>query len=545
MTKRVIACLALLVGALAQIALALPDLVAAGLEISPVTPTDGVLVTISATVENTGHGDADDPFFIRFSVDNREIDVVPLASLDSGRTKKLTTTWTAAAGPHVLSVEIDAPFDRVEETDEQNNSCSLYVKVRLDDEAMAVLAPLRIAVARFDDLSGTRFVNVGEGVADELIDRFSASGLMVLERSNLDTVMQEHELNPAIPDDVAAAGQLIGADLLILGSVTKVNVHQASQSLGFLRIDSASADIGLSAQVVDVHTSQILSLASAEGHSEGTTGFSIVLGQLLSFLGAGSSDVCEGGLQADRAWYNSGRTVLLGYRNEGVPKWFGVEIHSSTGAFLKWLGWQFVGTGECERWFWDQRNASGLPMNSGIYAAKLWDGTSYIDTVGFQIRPGVSLSIPPTDEITVGSRQFDETVVGEALSQGIDRLTSTLLLSLEDLAPLVLRGGDREAPLAAAAVLPAPREGQIAAILPDGRIAINLGTSSGVTEGDVFEVLEAENLVFSPQTNEILAYDAVSVRGELVITEAREQVSYAVPTTDFVPIIGDIVRSVP
>ena len=89
------------------------------------------------------------------------------------------------------------------------------------------------------------------------------------------------------------------------------------------------------------------------------------------------------------------------------------------------------------------------------------------------------------------------------------------------------------------------REGQIAAILPDGRIAINLGASSGVTEGDVFEVLAVENLVFDSQTNEIVAYDVVSVRGEIRIAEAREQVSYAVPTSSFVPIIGDIVRSVP
>jgi hypothetical protein len=542
MTKRVLACAILAVGCLAQIGLALPDLVVAQLEISPTTPTSGTLVTITATIENTGHSDADSTFYVRFSVDDHEIDLVSLASLRSGRTRSLTTTWTATAGPHVLSVEIDGLFNRVEEADELNNTRSLYVNVRLDDDAMAVLAPLKIAVARFVDVSGTGFVNVGEGVADELINRFAASGLRVLDRAELDTVMQTNGLNPALPSDVAVAGRSIGADLLVLGSVVGVDVQEASLSLGFLRFDTASADVSLSAQVVDVYSSQALSFASVEGHHEGTTGFSIGLGQLLSFLTTSSPEVCSGGLQADRARYSSGQTVLLGSHNDGAPGWFGIEIYSSVGGFLKWLGWRFVDEGGCETWFWDQRNASDFPVSPGIYTAKLWDGASYVDTVGFQIRPGISLSIPAAAEITVGSQQFDETVVGTAMNQAIDRLTFALLLSLEDVAPQVL---DREASLAAAKTMVPPREGQIAAILPDGRIAVNLGASSGVTEGDVFEVLEVENLVFDPETNEILAYDVVLVKGEIVISAAREQVSYAALIGNFVPVIGDIVRGVP
>ena len=542
MTKRVLACAILAVGCLAQIGLALPDLVVARLEISPATPTASALVTLTATIENTGYSDVAGTFFVRFSVDDHEIDLVSLASLRSGRTKSLTTTWTATAGPHVLSVEIDGPFNRVEEADELNNMRSLYVDVRLDDETMAVLAPLKIAVARFDDTSGTGFVNVGQGVADELMNRLTASGLRVLDRAELDAVMQTNGLNPALPSDVAVAGRLIGADLLVLGSVVGVGVQEVSLSLGFLRFDSASVDVSLSAQVVDVYSSQALSFASAEGHDEGTTGFSIGLGQLLSFLTTGSSEVCAGGLQAARAWYSSGQTVLLGNHNDGAPGWFGIEIYSSAEGFLKWLGWRFIDTGKCETWFWDQRNASGFPMSPGIYTAKLWDGMSYVDTVGFQIRPGISLSIPAADEITVGSQQFDETVVGTAMNQAIDRLTSALLLSLGKLAPQVL---GREASLAVAKMMVAPQEGQIAAILPDGRIAINLGASSGVTEGDVFEVLEVGNLVFDPRTNEILAYDVVSVKGEIRITEAREQVSYAVLIGNFVLVIGDIVRGVP
>ena len=538
MTKRVLACAVLAVACFAQIALALPDLVVSQLEITPAVPMDNDLVTITATIENTGYSDTDERFSVRFTVDDREIDLVPLRSLRAGRAEELSTTWTASVGPHVLSVEVDAVHDRIDETDEGNNTRSVSVTVRLDDDAMAALAPLRIAVAQFDDVSGSGFVNVGEGVADELLDRFTAVGLKVIERDKLDAAMQANGLNPARPSDAVLAGRLLGADLLVLGSVVGVHVQEASLSLGFLRVESASVDIDLSAQIVDVRSAEGLSVVSVEGHNEGTTGFSIGLGELLSFLTAEPSEVCTGGLQADRAWYGIDRTVLLSYRNDGVPGWFGVEIYTSTGAFLKWLGWQFIDTYACETWFWDQRNAAGLPMNPGIYTAKLWDGTSHIDSVGFQIRPGISLSAPAADEITVGSPQFDETVVGAAMSQAIDRMTSVLLLSLKDVAPLA---AGREAPLVVAEAT-APPEGQIAAILPDGRIAINLGSSSGVAEGDLFEVLAVENLVLDPQTNEIRSYDVIALKGEIEITEVREQVSYAVPTSSFVPGIGDVVR---
>jgi len=85
-------------------------------------------------------------------------------------------------------------------------------------------------------------------------------------------------------------------------------------------------------------------------------------------------------------------------------------------------------------------------------------------------------------------------------------------------------------------------EGQIAAILPDGRIAINIGASSGVAHDDFFEVLDVVNVIVDPQSLEILDYDMLGVRGEIMITEVRDRVSFGVLTSDFEPIIGDIVR---
>jgi len=548
MKKRILVSFALAIGCLAQLALASPDLAVTRLEVTPPVPTDGLLVTISATIENIGPSDTEGAFFVRFTVDGLEIDVVPLTSLDAGRDVEIESTWMATAGPHVLAVEADAPHERIEEPDEDNNVRVAPLTVRLGEEAMAVLAPLKIAVARFEDVSQAGFVNVGGGVAEELAGRFAATGLRVIDHAELDATMQANGLNPAFREDVALAGRLVGADLLVVGTVSDIHVQQTSLNLGFLRVDNAAVDVRLGAEVIDARTSHPLVSVSAEGFNEGTTGFSIDLGALLSFLTAGSSEVCAGGLQADRAWYNSGQTVLLGYRNDAAPAWFGIEIYSSTGAFLQWLGWQFVATDDCGTWSWDQRDAFGMPMSPGIYTAKLWDGTSHIDTAGFQIRPGISVSVPAADEITVGTPQFAETVVGASMNQAIDRMTSTLLLAMADTARFAFEEPADEAPRAAAAmedVAFAPRQGQIAAILPDGRIAINLGASSGVTVGDRFEVLEVENLVVDPNTSEILGYEFLAVKGEIEVIETREWVSYATRVADFPPIIGDVVRAVP
>ena len=519
-----------------------PDLIVADIGFIPATPIAGEMTTIVATIENTGSQNTGQPFYVTFEVDGREVDVVMVArGLDAGRTAPTTVSWHAAAGTHAVRILVDEPFDRVAETDEGNNSSSRTVHVALSDVATDALAPFKVAVARFDDLSGSPFVNVGEGVADKLIERLIAVGIRVLERSELEAIMREHGLNPALSSDVSIAGQLLGADLLIVGSVTDVDVQEVSFSLGFLSLNNAAVDVSVSARVVNVATSEILSAFSADGHDEGSTGFSIDIGQVLGYLQAASTPACAPGFLTEKAWYSIGESIPLSYQNPGASAWFGVEIYTATGTFLKWLGWEYIDVGDCGHWIWDQKNAAGFQMSPGIYTAKLWDGATYVETVDFQIRPGPSLIIPPVDEITVGTKQFSETVVGTALDQALDQLTASVLRSMEQMAPMLL--AQKESLLGTAEEAP-PHEhiAQIAAILPDGRLAINTGASDGVTRGEFFEVLHVANVVVNPQTQEILAYDVLGVKGELVVTEVRDLVSYAVPTSEFVPEIGDIVR---
>jgi len=519
---------------------ALPDLVVSEIDIEPLHSQAGQLILIEATISNHGLSTTENPFFVHFFIDGREIAIRPIVGrIASDKSKRVSAEWLAIAGSHDVSVEVDPPIGRIDESDESNNSTTRTLNVSLNPETEAAIGSLKVVVEPFEDLTGSGFLRVGEGIADKLTNHLAGVGVSVLERSNLQAILQERALNPSLTADVAMAGRLLGADLIIAGSVTELEVRDSTLQLGFLSVSGAEVDVRLSARLVNAYTSEIIGFVPAEGHDEGTTGLSVDLGGFLSFLQADSPDICGGGLQTVRSWYNVGESIPIAFRNPGIPEWFSIEIITGIGSFVKWLGWQHIDTDDCGVWYWDQLNIAGFQMSPGIYSAKIWDGTAYVAEVGFQIRPGIPVTIRPVTEITVGTEQFDETVVGRALDFAIDDLVAGLLVALTDASPTLT---EQRASSQFAEPLAQTKEGQIAAVLPDGRIAINIGSSSGVALGEFFEVLDVVNIIVDPQSLEILDYDILGVKGEIVITEVRDRVSLGVLTSDFEPVIGDIVR---
>ena len=519
---------------------ALPDLVVSELRIEPSQPHAGELILIEATLSNEGTSSTQSSFFVEFIVDGRVIANRPIAeNIRSGRTRQVSTEWLATAGSHDILIVVDPELNRVQESDEDNNNASLRLNVSLTSEALAAIGSLKVAVPSFQDLTDSGFLHIGEGVADKLIDRLSGAGVRVVARSELESIMRGSSLNPSLIADVAIASRLLDVDVFISGSVTNLEVHDSTLWLGFLSVTGAEVEARLSAHLVSAYTSESLATIAAEGHDEGATGFSLDLGGLLPLLHSDSSDICGGGLQTARSWYSVGQSIPMAYRNASSSGWFSIEISTSVGAFVKWLGWQFIDTGDCNVWYWDQRNTIGSQMNPGIYSAKLWDGTAYIAEVSFQIQPGISLSIPSIAEITVGSETFEDTVVGGALNRAIDELLIGLVGGLQDAAPLV---EDVRFALESGGAQPSLKQGQIASVLPDGRIAINIGAFVGVAQDDHFEVLDVRNVITDPISLELLDYEPMGVKGELVIIEVRDRVSFGTRTTEFEPAVGDIVR---
>lgn len=543
--KRFIPLIALLIGLFVTgVIHAKSDLVVIDIGLQPESPVSGETVTIAATIRNVGAHGADRAFYVRFTVDSMQVETptVPFG-LGAGHSKTVSATWRAEAGAHTITVEVDQPFDNIDESNEGNNSLVATLTIPMSSNLATRYSTLKVAVARFDDRSSSGFINVGEGIADALVERLVERGVRVLERSELEAVMQERSLNPFLTQDLAAAGQNLGADLLVVGSVNKVDVQQSSIGLGLFGISissaSASVEMSISARLVNVYTTEIEKVVSAEGEEEGTTGFSIGIGEILFPSSLDANDVCLGGLRTTMSHYSIGETIHMGYRNPGAAAWHTVEIDTIGGQFVKWLDWQYVTPGDCGKWLWDQRDMWNAQMSPGMYIAKLWDGAAYIATANFQIRLGSGLTLPPLEEITVGTSQFADTIVGKATDSALNQLVSELLRGMEEVAPRIT---STEGTLSPEEAISLSMEGQIARILPDGRVVINLGTSSGVSKGDFFHTLDTRDLIIDPTTGVILAYDILDVKGEIVIVEVRDRIAYGVKTTDFVPLVGDVVR---
>jgi curli biogenesis system outer membrane secretion channel CsgG len=157
---------------------------------------------------------------------------------------------------------------------------------------------LRIAVLDFEYAStGGDYwwygnPNAAQGISDLLTNRLVRSGrYRVIERSRIDAILQEQNLGAAGRIDASTAaevGRLVGADAVIIGSVTRFNLDEEGGSISILGIGGSNrtrkAEVELAARVVNTTTGEIMSVAESSGEAEkGSSGVSI------SILGSGSS----------------------------------------------------------------------------------------------------------------------------------------------------------------------------------------------------------------------------------------------------------------
>ncbi|MGH9345499.1 MAG: CsgG/HfaB family protein [Terriglobia bacterium] len=185
----------------------------------------------------------------------------------------------------------------------------------------------RVAVLNFDyatvqnEVSAIFGTNqdVGKGVSDLLVNQLVKSGnYVVLERSAIDKVIGEQNFSNsyrADPTTAAKIGRLLGADAIILGSITQFGRDDKTQSLGGgafggfgrkyglggIQRRKAKADVGLSARIVDVNTGQILAVAEGQGESTRS-------GE--SLLGAGGGGGSGAGGGYDMSSSNFANTIL-------------------------------------------------------------------------------------------------------------------------------------------------------------------------------------------------------------------------------------------
>lgn len=157
---------------------------------------------------------------------------------------------------------------------------------------------LRIAVLDFDYAStGADYwwysnPNAAQGVSDLLTNKLVQSGKYTLiERSRIAEILQEQNLATAgriDPSTAAQVGRVLGADAVVIGSVTRFNLDEEGGSISILGIGGSNrtrtAEVALAARIVNTTTAEIVSVAESSASAEKGTG-----GVSISILGSSST----------------------------------------------------------------------------------------------------------------------------------------------------------------------------------------------------------------------------------------------------------------
>jgi curli biogenesis system outer membrane secretion channel CsgG len=140
----------------------------------------------------------------------------------------------------------------------------------------------RIAVSRFEDRSGSGYHSLGEGVADMLVTALVKSGkYMVIERQEIERIIKEQQFGQTFmvtPESAPKVGQLLGAELFVVGSISEFG-QKKSNIGGGMSVFGGGISTQKSRAVVDIRlvnttTGEIVASESEEG-SESTTGVSV------------------------------------------------------------------------------------------------------------------------------------------------------------------------------------------------------------------------------------------------------------------------------
>lgn len=128
----------------------------------------------------------------------------------------------------------------------------------------------RIAVMDFLDQTNHPQWAVGRGMRVEFETRLVQTGQFeVIERDRLEQIMQEQGFGATglvDPSSAAQIGKLLGVQAMILGSVTKFDIHSSRVTVPFLgTVASSEAIVEIHMRVVDTNTGSIKLAEMAEG----------------------------------------------------------------------------------------------------------------------------------------------------------------------------------------------------------------------------------------------------------------------------------------
>lgn len=528
-----------------------PDLVVTDVSISPPNPTPGDEVTVSVRVYNRGLSETR-TFFVRLYVNDERQEHKRVAfGLDAGEKDTVEFGWVAQPGSNELKAVADDPFDKVVESNEDNNSRTIVVNVSQPAVGTAA-TDLRIVVVSFTDKSNSSFANVSGGLADMLTEKLVNNGFNVLERQEIESILFERQLNPLSNADLVQASLLAGADGLVAGSITGIDVQKSRLNLGFLSVTGATVRVSMAYRLISSYTGEILTADSVSAKAEGQTDASFNIGILVNSATQVSSNVCSGGLMTNKNLYGVGEVITVGYLDNNPSSTFTVQFFDSGGFAVRPPMFYKTTTSSnpCVTWNWNPSPA----LTPGNYSARLYDTFfNLVSTKNFSVTSGPT---PPVwvNNITFGTTEFAHSVVGEAVEKALSTTASNLAGSLNNSAPTLLdqrtqysEGMDEEEEeeepdeeevleLKCHVVSLAGSDSVILAGV-DG----NCGRLEGVQVDDIFYLYSAQS-VRDPNTNQLIEIipKTEQPKGRVIVTDIYEKASRAQMIGSFTVEVGDL-----
>jgi len=131
----------------------------------------------------------------------------------------------------------------------------------------------RLAVLAFQNNTTSNIFGdkLGDAASDEFTTQLVKSGeFTVIERQQIRAILDEQALGTSgavDPGTAAKVGKLLGAQVVMVGSITQFSLKKTSGGIGGLRIKAAvaQAESKLDARVVSVATGEILLVAEGSG----------------------------------------------------------------------------------------------------------------------------------------------------------------------------------------------------------------------------------------------------------------------------------------
>lgn len=106
-------------------------------------------------------------------------------------------------------------------------------------------------------------------IPDKLISElYGIKRYRIIERFRMDEVLKELSLGQSgivDPSRAISIGKQLGAEMILLGSLTDIKINEARQTIGIASIDTLEISVDLDARVISVEKGEVEAIAKATG----------------------------------------------------------------------------------------------------------------------------------------------------------------------------------------------------------------------------------------------------------------------------------------